>query len=90
VQHLHWMLESIAADIRQPSQPQGAMDKAHQLIPIQKFLTGLKSDVKETSAAIKGVSKDVAARCMEVAGALLVPYVLLSRCGVPCSVPFSR
>jgi hypothetical protein len=56
VQHLHWMLESIAADIRQPSQPQGAMDKAHQLIPIQKFLTGLKSDVKETSAAIKGVS----------------------------------
>ncbi|WIA29778.1 hypothetical protein OEZ86_012252 [Tetradesmus obliquus] len=53
VQHLHWMLESIAADIRQPSQPQGAMDKAHQLIPIQKFLTGLKSDVKETSAAVK-------------------------------------
>jgi hypothetical protein len=61
VQHLHWMLESIAADIRQPSQPQGAMDKAHQLIPIQKFLTGLKSDVKETSAAIKGVSVAAAA-----------------------------
>jgi hypothetical protein len=55
------MLESIAADIRQPSQPQGAMDKAHQLIPIQKFLTGLKSDVKETSAAIKGVSAAAAA-----------------------------
>lgn len=41
VQHLNWMLESIAADIRQGSQPWqgGAIDKAHQLIPIQKFMT---------------------------------------------------
>jgi hypothetical protein len=66
------MLESIAADIRQPSQPQGAMDKAHQLIPIQKFLTGLKSDVKETSAAIKGVSKGVAVLVVVVGQAVLV------------------
>ncbi|KAF8068278.1 SULP1 [Scenedesmus sp. PABB004] len=57
-QHLNWMLESIAADIRQPSQPQGAMDKAHQLIPIQKFLTSVKNDVKETSAAIKAALED--------------------------------
>jgi hypothetical protein len=41
VQHLNWMLESIAADIRQGNQPWqgGAIDKAHQLIPIQKFMT---------------------------------------------------
>jgi hypothetical protein len=66
------MLESIAADIRQPSQPQGAMDKAHQLIPIQKFLTGLKSDVKETSAAIKGVSSRMDVTCHHFSG-LTVP-----------------
>lgn len=55
VQHLNWMLESIAADIRQPGQVQGAIDKAHQLIPIQKFLSSLKNDVKETCAAIQTV-----------------------------------
>lgn len=60
VQHLNWMLESIAADIRQGGQPQGAMDKAHQLIPIQKFLTSVKNDVKETSAAVKQVGSHVA------------------------------
>eukprot|EP00879_Flechtneria_rotunda_P013773 GHRR01014386.1.p1 GENE.GHRR01014386.1~~GHRR01014386.1.p1 ORF type:complete len:605 (+),score=216.31 GHRR01014386.1:2112-3926(+) len=58
VQHLNWMLESIAADIRQPSQPQTAMDKAHQLMPIQKFLTSVKNDVKETTEAIKAVLAD--------------------------------
>lgn len=56
VQHLNWMLESIGADIRQPGQVQGAIDKAHQLIPIQKFLSSLKNDVKETCAAVQTVS----------------------------------
>eukprot|EP00878_Enallax_costatus_P041464 GHUV01048251.1.p1 GENE.GHUV01048251.1~~GHUV01048251.1.p1 ORF type:complete len:108 (+),score=20.86 GHUV01048251.1:232-555(+) len=50
------MLESIGADIRQPGQVQGAIDKAHQLIPIQKFLSSLKNDVKETCAAVQTVS----------------------------------
>eukprot|EP00775_Hariotina_reticulata_P003052 gene3052-3333_t len=58
VQHLNWMLESIASDIRQPGQPQGAVDKAHQLIPIQKFLTSVKNDVKETCEAIKAALAD--------------------------------
>jgi len=59
VQHLNWMLESVAADIRQPNHSdtdsQAAVDKAHQLLPIQKFLTSLKNDVKETGDAIKAV-----------------------------------
>jgi hypothetical protein len=53
------MLESLSADIRQGSpagQSQGALDKAHQLIPIQKFLTSVKNDVKETKEAITAVS----------------------------------
>jgi hypothetical protein len=53
------MLESVAADIRQPNHSdtdsQAAVDKAHQLLPIQKFLTSLKNDVKETGDAIKAV-----------------------------------
>jgi hypothetical protein len=60
VQHLNWMLESVAADLRQPNHSdtdsQAAVDKAHQLLPIQKFLTALKNDVKETADAIKAVS----------------------------------
>jgi hypothetical protein len=55
VQHLNWMLESIASDLRQPVQPGGAIDRAHQLIPIQKFLTRVKNDVKETCEAIQAV-----------------------------------
>eukprot|EP00878_Enallax_costatus_P017430 GHUV01018307.1.p1 GENE.GHUV01018307.1~~GHUV01018307.1.p1 ORF type:complete len:773 (+),score=257.30 GHUV01018307.1:352-2670(+) len=58
VQHLNWMLESIGADIRQPGQVQGAIDKAHQLIPIQKFLSSLKNDVKETCAAVQTALED--------------------------------
>ncbi|KAF6264157.1 hypothetical protein COO60DRAFT_221808 [Scenedesmus sp. NREL 46B-D3] len=58
VQHLNWMLESIAADLRQPSQPGGALDRAHQLIPIQKFLTHVKNDVKETCEAIQAALED--------------------------------
>lgn len=30
-------------------------DKAHQLIPIQKFLTSIKNDVRETCEAINAV-----------------------------------
>jgi hypothetical protein len=55
VQHLNWMLESIASDLRQPVQPGAAIDRAHQLIPIQKFLTRVKNDVKETCEAIQAV-----------------------------------
>jgi hypothetical protein len=34
------MLESIAADIRAGSRtPAGGIEKAHQLLPIQKFMT---------------------------------------------------
>eukprot|EP00775_Hariotina_reticulata_P005093 gene5093-5334_t len=61
VQHLHWMLESLSADIRQGSpagQSQGALDKAHQLIPIQKFLTSVKNDVRETKEAITAALVD--------------------------------
>ena len=61
VQHLNWMLESVAADLRQPNHSdtdsQAAVDKAHQLLPIQKFLTSLKNDVKETADAIKAVRR---------------------------------
>ncbi len=65
------MLESIAADIRQPTQPQGAMDRAHQLIPIQKFLTSVKNDVRETSEAIQEVRVlSSALTCLAELGAL--------------------
>jgi hypothetical protein len=61
------MLESVAADIRQPNHSdtdsQAAVDKAHQLLPIQKFLTSLKNDVKETADAIKAVSGWVGSGC---------------------------
>jgi hypothetical protein len=65
VQHLNWMLESIAADLRQPSQPGGAIDRAHQLIPIQKFLTRVKNDVKETCEAIQAVRNCHLLLCIE-------------------------
>ncbi|WIA15249.1 hypothetical protein OEZ85_001923 [Tetradesmus obliquus] len=58
VQHLNWMLESIGSDLRQPPQPGGAIDRAHQLIPIQKFLTRVKNDVKETCEAIQAALED--------------------------------
>ncbi|KAF8060603.1 MRS2-G [Scenedesmus sp. PABB004] len=60
VQHLNWMLESVAADMRATSAAgaTGALDKAHQLIPIQKFLTRVKNDVKETAEAISTVLED--------------------------------
>jgi hypothetical protein len=37
--------------------PQHPQDKAHQLIPIQKFLTSIKNDVRETCEALNGVSE---------------------------------
>ena len=33
------MMESIADDVRAPAAPLNAIDKAHQIIPISKFLT---------------------------------------------------
>ena len=55
-QHLAWMMESISDEMRQQNRPFNAMDKAHQLVPIQKFLTAVKNDVQETCEAIRDVS----------------------------------
>jgi uncharacterized membrane protein YgcG len=38
------------------AEPFAAMDKAHQLVPVQRFLTGVKADVQETAKAIEAVS----------------------------------
>jgi hypothetical protein len=37
------------------AEPFAAMDKAHQLVPVQRFLTGVKADVQETAKAIEAV-----------------------------------
>ncbi|KIZ05832.1 hypothetical protein MNEG_2127 [Monoraphidium neglectum] len=57
-QHLNWMMESIGDEIKQPRRPFNATDKAHQLIPIQKFLTSIKNDVRETCEALVAMSED--------------------------------
>jgi hypothetical protein len=36
-----------------PHRPFGAFDKAQMVIPIQKFMTSIKADIKETSDAIE-------------------------------------
>lgn len=54
-QHLNWMMESLSDEIRTGPRPFMANDKAHQLVPIQKFLTAIKNDVRETCEAIKEV-----------------------------------
>jgi hypothetical protein len=37
------------------AEPFAAMDKAHQLVPVQRFLTAVKADVQETAKAIEAV-----------------------------------
>jgi hypothetical protein len=53
------MMESISDEMRQQHRPFNANDKAHQLVPIQKFLTAVKNDVQETCEAIRDVSGGV-------------------------------
>ena len=52
------MLESVSADIRKPELMAAAYDRAHQLVPIQKFVTRLKNDVRETGQAVQAVLED--------------------------------
>jgi len=40
------------------AEPFAAMHKAHQLVPVQRFLTGVKADVQETAKAIEALIED--------------------------------
>jgi hypothetical protein len=44
-----------------------SQDKAHQLIPIQKFLTSIKNDVRETCEALVAVSCEWFPACSALA-----------------------
>lgn len=57
VHHATWMIDSFTSEPYADKQPFMIQDKAQQLMPLKRFLTSLKNDIKETNEAIEKVRR---------------------------------